>query len=238
MQQIDVEGLDRSRRSAEAHEHAERTDAVERRRKGVLADAVIDHVAELAAGDLFDTRDKILVAIKDRMVAAIGARKFGLVLRTHGADDVGAEMVCPLAEDKADTPGGGMHQHIHPLFHLEGTAQQILHRQALEHHGGGLLEADIAGQLYRAIGRQYPLRGVAAGTGGVGDAVAALEFGDAGADVDDLAGSFAAEHEWQAAGRWIHALAEIDVGEIDAAGVLLHADLARPGSGNGDVFVS
>ena len=32
--------------------------------------------------------------------------------------------------------------------------------------------------------------------------------------------------------------AEIGVDEIDADGVLLHPDLARPGSGNGDILVS
>src|SRR6266852_272812 len=52
LQNVDVEGIDRAGRRAEAHEHAERLDAVERGREGGLADAVIDHLAQLAAGDL------------------------------------------------------------------------------------------------------------------------------------------------------------------------------------------
>src|SRR5690348_4381165 len=52
LEDVDVEGLDLARGRAERHEVAERLDAVERGRERGLADAVIDDVAELAAGDL------------------------------------------------------------------------------------------------------------------------------------------------------------------------------------------
>src|ERR1043165_6792202 len=52
LQDVDVESFNLPRGAAEAREHAERANAVERSRERGLADAVIYHVAELAAGDL------------------------------------------------------------------------------------------------------------------------------------------------------------------------------------------
>ncbi len=87
-----------------------------------------------------------------------------------------------------------------PFSTLKVRRRRYGHRHALEHHGGGLLVADIRRQLDRAIGRHKALGGVAAGTVDVGDAVAALEFGDAGADLDHLAGGLIAGHERQPTG--------------------------------------
>ncbi len=64
--------------------------------KGVLADAVIDDVAQLAAGDFLHPRDEILLAVEDDMVAAIGLRELGLLLRADGADHGRAEMSLPI----------------------------------------------------------------------------------------------------------------------------------------------
>ena len=79
LKDIDVEGLDLSRRTTEAHKHAERLDAVERRGEGRLAHPVIDHLAKFAAGDLLHLRDKILLAIKDRVMSAVLPRQLGLL---------------------------------------------------------------------------------------------------------------------------------------------------------------
>ena len=51
-QKADVERFDAARGGAEAGEHAKRPQAIERRREGRLADAVIDHMAFRALGDL------------------------------------------------------------------------------------------------------------------------------------------------------------------------------------------
>ena len=79
---------------------------------------------------------------------------FGLVLGADGADDGGAEMVRPLAGDEADAAGRGVDQADRALADLVGAVEQILHGHALEHHAGGLLVADIVGQLHGAVGRQ------------------------------------------------------------------------------------
>ncbi len=130
-----------------------------------------------------------------------------------------------------------MHQHIHPLFDLEGAAHKVFDGQALEHHAGRLLVTDVVGQLYRAVGRHIALLRVAARPLHVGDAITALEFADAGADLDHFTGGFIAGNERQAAGRRIEAGAKVCVDEIDADRVLLDAQLARTGRGNFDFLV-
>src|SRR5439155_10156751 len=109
LQDVDVERVDLSRGAAEAREHAERADAVERGRERGLADAVIDHVAELASGDLLHLRGEVLLAIKDGVVSAVSLRDFRLLLRADGTDDGGAERIAPLGEDEADAAGRGMY---------------------------------------------------------------------------------------------------------------------------------
>src|ERR1700742_5173461 len=79
---------DRAGRVAEADEHAPRLQAGQRARERRLADAVIDDVAELVAADLLDTIDEVFVAVVDDVIAAIGEREFGFLLRSDGADDV------------------------------------------------------------------------------------------------------------------------------------------------------
>src|ERR1700678_1599148 len=130
-----------------------------------------------------------------------------------------------------------MHQYGHALLDLEGATNEILHRHALEHHGRGLLVADVGRKLDRAVGRHQAFFGVAGGSIDVGDTVATLEFAHAGADFDDFAGGLIAGDERQAAGCRIEAHAEVNVDEIDAAGVLLDPKLAGPGRRDVDLFV-
>src|SRR5207237_6185469 len=106
----DIECLDRARSAAEAREHAERCDAVERARERRLADAVIDHGAQLAAGDLLYLGHEILIAIEDGVVRTVPVGEFRLVLRADSADHRGAEMPSPLTQDQPDAAGGCMDQ--------------------------------------------------------------------------------------------------------------------------------
>src|SRR5262249_3428924 len=118
LQNVDVEGIDRSRRRAEAYEDAERLDAIEGGRKGRLANAVIDHLAQLPTGDLLHLGDEILVAVEDHVMGAVFLGEFGFVSRSDGADYVRPEVVGPLAGDEPDAAGGGMDKHVIALLHL------------------------------------------------------------------------------------------------------------------------
>src|SRR5262249_11791968 len=161
-----------ARRAAEADEVAHRPQAIERSRKRRLADAVIDDVAKLATGDLLHLRDKILVAIKDSVVAAVFLRKLGLFFRTDGADDGRAEMIGPLACDQTDAAGSRMDEADRALLDLVGLVDEILHGHALEHHAGRLLVRNIVRQFDSAVGGQQPLRRVSAQWADEGNTVA------------------------------------------------------------------
>ena len=71
------------------------------------------------------------------MVAAMCAGERGLLVASHGADDRGAEMLGPGAQDQPDAAGGRMHQDRVARLHLGGAMQQIFRRHALQHHRGG-----------------------------------------------------------------------------------------------------
>ena len=71
--------------------------------------------------------------------------EFGFLLGADGADHRGADMVQPLAGDEADAAGGGVEQYGVALVDLEGTADEILHRHALQHHRRGSLIVDVVG---------------------------------------------------------------------------------------------
>ena len=159
------------------------------------------------------------------MVGAAFLGEFGLVLRTDGADHVGAEIVRPLAGDETDAAGGGMDEHVVALLHLVGTPQQVLHRHALEHHAGGLFVADLVRQLHRPVGWQQPLGRIGPERRHIADAIADLDVADPGPDGDDFARPLIAGDERQPDRRGIHAAAEIGVDEIDAAGVVFDLDL-------------
>src|SRR6185312_7941547 len=101
LQNIDVEGVDGSRCGAETYEHAEWLDAVQRGREGFLAHAVIDHLAQFAAGDLLHLGDEIFIAVEDDVMRPVLLGELGLVLGTYGADHIGTEIVRPLAGNEA-----------------------------------------------------------------------------------------------------------------------------------------
>jgi hypothetical protein len=129
---------------------------------------------------------------------------FAFFIAADGADHGRAEMLRPLAEDEADAPCCGMQQDGIAGFDAIGLADQILHRQALEHHGGRGLVIDPFGQFQQTIGRNQPRFGIGAKRSiAVGDAVARLQIADAGSDFFDHAGALAAQPARQLG--WIQA---------------------------------
>ena len=175
---------------AEQRGDAERRQAIERFQERVLADGIVHHRHLLAAGDLLDAFDEILLGVNDRVGAAMGLGEFRLLLAADGADHGGAEMLGPLAEDQADAAGRGMQQNGVAGFDAIGLADQVLRGQALQHHRGRGLVVDAVGQLEQTIGRNQPRLGIGADRRrAVGDAITGLQIGDAGADFLDHAGA-------------------------------------------------
>jgi hypothetical protein len=148
-----------------------------------------------------------------------------------GGDQPVAERVRPLARDQADAAGGSVpYQEIarreRPLG--PGPPQEVLHRQALQHHRGAAREVDRVRQARHRDRRHVAHLGVAADLRRrVRDPVARRDVRDPRAHRLDAAGALGAEH-----GRQLHRVepgAVVDVDEVDAARVVADADLAGPG---------
>ena len=165
----------------------------------------------------------------------LGQRALGV--RTCSANELQAQGFGPLAGDQAHTAGGGMEQHMVTFLqahHWQGTAQQVLGGQALEHHGGASLEADGVGELADVFGGHHTHFAVAAGgVAGIRGAVAGLQVGDAGADGLNDAGAFHAQG--QRHGEGVQASALVNVNEVQADRVVADADLAGAGVAHGHV---
>jgi hypothetical protein len=141
----------------------------------------------------------------------MGLSQLCLLIIADRTDDGGAEMLRPLAQDKADAARRGMQQDGVAGFDAIGLADQILHRQALQHHRRCGLVVDAVGQFDQAFGRNQPLFGIGAERrASIGDAVARLEIGDARPDFLHHASPLAAQ-----AARQLHRIKPRPVVNID-----------------------
>ncbi len=138
LQQVDRRRV--PRRVAVVHQHPERPHAVERRHEGVLADAVEDGGHPLRHDRLY-CRDEIDLAIEYGVIAAVRLRDLRLVLRPDRADDGGAEMLCPLAEDHADAARSGMDQDSVAGLRPEDAVDDERRGESLDQHRRRLLVA-------------------------------------------------------------------------------------------------
>ncbi len=185
---------------AEAGERPERPQAFERAWIRLLADAVIDHVALLAVGDLVHALYEILVAINDDMMGPGRLGNLGLVRRGDCADHRRAQRPPPLAKDEPDAARRRVDEHRVALLDAIGLAQEILRAESLEHDRRASLVGNAAGQLDEIPRLDVALLGVGADRAAVGDPVAGLEILDRRADLDDLARALVARRERQLRG--------------------------------------
>ncbi len=152
---------------------------------------IVDNRQLFARGDLDDAGDKIFAAINDRVIAPVSLDQCCLFIIAHGADDSGAEMLCPLAHDQPDTAGRGMDQDRLARFDLMGAADQIPGGHALQHHRRCLLIGDAGRERHQPIGRHDPRFGIGSDrAAGIGDAVARFQVADTRSNLfDDPAAS-------------------------------------------------
>jgi hypothetical protein len=116
-----------------------------------------------------------------------------------------------------------------------GLADQVLRREAFEHHGRGGLVIEAVGQLDQAIGRDQPRFGISSQRrAAIGDAVARLQVSDARADFLDHAGALAAQTAWER--NRIDSGTIVDVDKIQAHGGMADACLAGAGLAELDFF--
>ncbi len=73
-------------------------------------------------------------------------RQLALGRRSGGADQADAFGARPLAGDQPHPPGGGVEEDAVAALQRHGAAEEVVHRQALEHHGRPFVEGDALGQ--------------------------------------------------------------------------------------------
>ena len=153
------------------------------------------------------------------------------------ADELQAQGLGPLAGDQADTPRRSVKENkVAGLqaFNRQGLLQQVLRREAFQHHGRAGVKGDVVRQLAHRFGRHHTALAVAARrVAGIGRAVAHLEVRDPCAHGFNNACTLHAQRQGQGIG--IKARALVDINEVQAASLVRNADFARPRLAHGQV---
>src|SRR5690606_36491731 len=189
---------------------------------------VVDHRNLAPLGQFPDPGDDVLAAGIDHFPGTVAARQRGLFRGGRGPDQAHAQGPGPLAGDEPDTARGGMEQDRLVTLQPVGLAKQVLHRQALEHQRGGLLETYAVGDPHDPVGGHIAQIGIGANRAlPVRHAVAGTQVSHHGANRFDQARSL--ESQAMRQGMRIQPRATIDIDEIQADRLLADADLVRRG---------
>ncbi len=162
------------------------------------------------------------------MIGAERARDIGLGAGPDDGNDCRAEMFGPLDGDGADATGRGVNHHGIALADAMDLAQQRLHRQSFQHHGGCLDVIEARRHFDEAIrGHETNLR-IRPGTGPrVGDPVARHEVGDARTDGFDDTHALMSRNGREL--RGVQPSTLVDVDEIEPDSGMTDPDLFRTG---------
>jgi hypothetical protein len=170
-----------------------------------------------------------LRGIVDAKLRAIGQCQCALGIAARGANQAQTQGLGPLASDQAHATGGGMEQHKVTGFEAtlgQRALEQVLGRQAFEHHGRTGLERNRIGQLAHALGGHHTHFAIAAGwLAGISCTVAHLQVRHALAHGFHHTRALHAQLEWH--GQGVQAAALVHVNEIQANGFVADADLTR-----------
>ena len=99
----------------------------------------------------FDGGGKIFCRVDDHMIRTGVARDLGLRGRRHGANDLGAAVFRHLTQEDAAAAGRGMDKAARTWPERKRRGREIVRRQSLEQHGGGVREPDSGGKGYDTI---------------------------------------------------------------------------------------
>jgi len=83
------------------------------------------------------------------MRAAMRLGKLTFFIASHSTDHVDTERTRPLAGDQANATGGSVEQNRFAAFQRESAMEQVLHGQALQHHGSGCFKTDRVWQFHQ-----------------------------------------------------------------------------------------
>src|SRR5277367_6115850 len=110
--------------------------------------------------------------------------------------------------------GRGMDETSVARFERICGVREIVRGHALQYYGGGSIEVDRSGYLHQLPGRNDGVFGIRAARQGISDTVAHRDVLHVRSNCYHGSGAFTAQHDGWRGG--IHALAEVDIDEIDA----------------------
>ena len=170
------------------------------------------------------------------MVHAMLFHEGGFLRRADHTNNRATKMLCPLAEDKADTAGRRMDQNSLARLGRVAFFDEEGRGHALQHHRRPLFEADRIRHFHQTIGLDGARLGIGANrASGVSDTVAHLHFRHTFTNGFHNAGRFHADNGGHA-GRLIEASAEINIDVIQADRLVPHQGFARLGGGKRHFF--
>ena len=119
------------------------------------------------------------------MGCTIGFGQGAFFVAAGRANQLVTQRFGPLASNQAHTTGGGVEQNQVTGLQTalgQGALEQILHCQALEHHGRTGIKVDVVGQFADIFGRHHTRFAIASWRRtGIGSAVAGLQMRHASA---------------------------------------------------------
>src|SRR3954454_4363754 len=230
-----VERFDGPGRLAEQRRDTERRQAIEGLQESVPADRVVDDRDLLAASDLVNALHEVLARIDDGVGASMRLCEFCLFITADRTDHGNAQMLGPLAKDKSYAACRRMEQDRISGLDAVSLPDEVLHSQALQHHGGGSVVVDALRQFQQPIGGDQPSFGVRAKRcSAISDAVANFQVGDTSTDFFHHARSFSSKTTRQLCR--IEAGAKIDVDKVQADRGMAYTHLARTRLANADIL--
>lgn len=190
----DFDGWRHAGGSAEGHQQAARTQAVQGCLEGSATDGVVDHIDLAPGGQIGDLGGETGRVEHQHLVAAGSPGPFDTFRLRHHADHPGAQVPGPGRHQLADGARRAVQQDACAGPDGVGGVQQVVRGDALEQQRRRVLESECVGQLQQALGGVEPGAGIGAQrAGGIGDAVARRQSGDSRTQRGDHSGAFQAE---------------------------------------------
>ena len=189
------------------------------------ADTVKDSVDAMAASNILDASNDVLIFGIDRPSGAVFLCQFALLVGASSTDDLCTYTLEHLDEKKTHATGRSVNEGPLTCLNIGRLADQTPSCETLQENGSSLLCGDAVGNHNNVLGRHDRVLGVRA----------ASHVDDLGADGGDagrsralcghhLASSFAANGKRQVG--FVETRAKVCVNKVDAGKVIAHENLA------------
>ena len=212
--------------------------ALEGMGKGRLPHAVVHDLHSCAIRHFPHTLRKVHLLVEDRLGSQL-AGDFRLFRSAHVADHAGAPQLGDLGEQLPHASGSRMDEAGHARFKRKQRVREVVRGVALQHERDGNRHGHVVGNRCQPPRRNHGVFGIAPQREAVGHPVARLHVLHAVPHGLHHAPAFHAGRErglvLVGVRVAVHALAHVDVNEVDARVAQFHQGFARSGLRQGSL---